>query len=105
MPVSQPRVTDLHLHDGEPLKFTAEFEILPDFKVAAYDDIKPETIDTTVSEEDVERALNNLRLQHATYNAVEEDRGLADGDFAVVGFRGIPKESEQEARRQAGGSR
>ncbi len=97
MPISQPRVTDLHLHDGEPLKFTAEFEILPDFKVAAYDDIKPETIDTSVSEEDVERALNNLRLQHATYNAVEEDRGLADGDFAVVGFRGTPKESEQDA--------
>ncbi len=97
LPVSQPRVTDLHLHEGEALKFTAEFEILPDFKVAAYDDIKPETIDTSVSEEDVERALNNLRLQHATYNAVEEDRALADGDFAVVGFRGTPKESEQEA--------
>ena len=97
VPVSQPRVTDLHLHDGEPLKFTAEFEILPDFKVAAYDDIKPETIDTNVSEEDVERALNNLRLQHATYNAVEEDRGLIAGDFAVVGFRGVPKEGEQNA--------
>jgi len=97
MPVSQPRVTDLHLHDGEPLKFTAEFEILPDFKVAAYDDITPETIDTSVSEEDVERALTNLRLQHAAYNAVEEDRGLVDADFAVVSFRGTPKESEQEA--------
>ena len=97
VPVSQPRVTNLHLHDGEPLKFTAEFEILPDFKVAAYDDIKPETIDTSVSEEDVERSLNNLRLQHAAYNAVEEDRGLIDGDFAVVGFRGTPQESEQDA--------
>ena len=96
LPVSQPRVTDLHLHDGEPLKFTAEFEILPDFKVAAYDDIKPETIDTSVSEEDVERALNNLRLQHATYNAVEEDRGLADGDFAVVSFRGNRQKKRTE---------
>ena len=96
-PVSQPRVTDLHLHDGEPLKFTAEFEILPEFKVVAYDDIKVETIDTNVSEEDVERALKNLHEQRATYNAVEEDRPLADGDFAVVGFRGIPKEGEQDA--------
>ena len=38
-PVSQPRVTDLHLHQGEPLTFKASFEMLPDFKVAAYDDI------------------------------------------------------------------
>jgi len=97
LPISQPRVTDLHLHDGRPLKFTAEFEILPDFKVADYADIKADTIDTIVSEEDVERALRNLRLQHATYNAVEQDHGLADGDFAVVGFRGIPKDGEQEA--------
>jgi trigger factor len=97
VPISQPRVTDLHLHDGEPLKFTAEFEIFPEFEVAAYDDIKPETIDTTVTEDDVERALTNLRLQKATYNAVEEGRPLADGDFAVVGFRGTAKDTEAEA--------
>ena len=93
-PVSQPRVTDLHLHDDEPLKFTAAFEIFPEFKVADYSDLQPVTFDTNVSEEDVEQSLRNLRLQHATYNAVEEDRGLADGDFAVVSFRGLPKESE-----------
>ena len=95
VPVSQPRVTDLHLHDDEPLKFTAEFEIFPEFKVADYSDIKPETIDTSVTEDEVEQSLKNLRLQHATYNAVEEDRGLADADFAVVSFRGLPKESAE----------
>ena len=45
----------------------------------------------------MENALNNLREQHATYSAVEEDRPLADGDFAVVSFKGTPKESEQNA--------
>jgi trigger factor len=97
LPVSQPRVTDLHMHDGEPLRFTSSFEVLPDIHLAAYDDIKPDVIDTNVSEEDVERALNNLRDQHATYNAVEDDRPLADGDYAVVSFKGTPKESEQDA--------
>jgi trigger factor len=96
LPISQPRVTDLHLNDGEPLKFTAEFEVLPNFKITAYDDIKPETIDTSVSEEDVEQALKNLRLQHATFNAVEDERPLADGDFAVVSFRGLPKDGEED---------
>ncbi len=97
LPVSQPRVTDLHLHEGEPLKFTASFEVLPDFKIGAYDDVKISRLDTNVSDEDVENALNNLRQQHATYNAVEEERPLADGDFAVVSFKGTPKESEQNA--------
>jgi trigger factor len=95
VPVSQPRVTDLHFHGDEPLKFTAEFEILPEIKLAAYDDIKPDTIDSNVSEEDVEAALKNLRLQHATFNPVEDDRAIADGDFAVVSFRGTPAEGTE----------
>ena len=95
VPISQPRVTDMHFHNDEPLKFTAEFEILPEIKLAAYDDIKADTIDTNVSEEDVETALKNLLLQHATYNAVEDDRAIGDGDFAVVSFRGIPAENEE----------
>jgi trigger factor len=98
VPISQPRVTNLHFHDNEPLKFTAEFEIFPEFKVAPYDDIKADTIDTNVSEDDVEQALKNLRLQHATFNPVEEERPIADGDFAVVSFRGTPKEGEPDAK-------
>jgi len=97
VPVSQPRVTDLNLHDEEPLKFKAEFEIFPEFKVADYSDIKAETIDTNVTEDEVEQSLKNLRLQHATYSPVEDDRGLADDDFAVVSFRGLPKDGEQDA--------
>jgi trigger factor len=97
-PVSQPRVTDLHIHEGEPLRFKASFEILPEFKLAPYHDIRVSTIDTTVTDEDVETALNNLRQQHATYSAVEEDRPLADGDFAVVSFKGTPKGGEANAK-------
>lgn len=97
-PISQPRVTDLHIHEGEPLRFKASFEILPQFTLAPYDDIRVTTIDVTVTDEDVETALNNLREQHATYSAVDEDRPLADGDFAVVSFKGTPKEVEGDAK-------
>jgi trigger factor len=95
-PVSQPRVTDLHMEVGEPLRFKAVFEILPEFTVTPYDDIKVETIDTNVTDEEVETALNNVRQQQATFNPVDEDRGLQDGDFAVVSFKGTPKEAEGE---------
>jgi len=100
-PVSQPRVSDLHLQEGEPLKFTAKFEVFPEFKIGPYDDIKTETIDTNVTDEDVETALNNLRQQHATYTPVEEDRVLADGDYATVSFKGTPKEGEAETDPEA----
>ncbi|HZP23130.1 MAG TPA: trigger factor [Terriglobales bacterium] len=96
VPVSQPRVIDLHMEKGEPLRFKASFEILPEFKLTPYDDIKVTTIDTNVTDEEVEAALNNLRDRQATFAAVEEDRALADGDFAVVSFKGTPKEGQAD---------
>ena len=100
-PVSQPRVTDLHIHEGEPLRFKASFEVLPEFDITGYQEISVEKPDTSVSEEDVETALQQLREQNASFNAIE-DRSLQDGDFAQVAFRGTPKnEGAQETEGQA----
>ncbi len=97
-PVSQPRITDLHLHDGEPLRFKASFEVMPDFHVAPYEDIRVTTLDTNVTDEEVETSLNNLRDQQATFTPVEEERPLQDGDFAVAGFKGTPKETDADSK-------
>jgi trigger factor len=89
-PVSQPRVTDLHLHDGEPLKFKASFEVLPDFDVQGYQDIKVEHPNVVVSDEEIDKTLTQLREQNASYTTIE-DRPIQDGDFAQVAFKGTPQ--------------
>ena len=90
-PVSQPQVSDLHVHEGEPLRFKASFEVLPDFEISGYHEIKVEKRDTSVSDQEVEDSLNGLRERHATFTAVD-DRPLADGDFAQVSFQATPKD-------------
>lgn len=92
MPVSQPRVTDLHLHEGEPLRFKASFEVMPEVPIQGYQEIQPAVPDSSVSEAEVEAAIEQLRQQHATYSAIEEERGLVDGDFAQVELQGHPKQ-------------
>ena len=92
VPVSQPRVTDLHLHEGEPLRFKASFEVLPEIEVSGYQELRIEKADTAVKDEEIEQSLNNLRDQQATYIALDE-RALSDGDFAQVSFEGVPKNS------------
>ena len=94
-PVSQPRVTDLHLHDGEPLRFKAAFEVLPEIKLQGYKDLRADKPEIAVSEADVEQALSDLRERHASFNPVE-GRPLADGDFAQVSLDGHPKSGESE---------
>jgi len=95
-PVSQPRVTDLHLHDGEPLRFKAAFEVLPEIKLEGYKELRADKPEIAVSEADVEQALADLRERHASFNPVE-GRALADGDFAQVSLDGNPKPGESES--------
>src|SRR5580765_2279952 len=39
-PVSQPQVQTLDFNEGQPLKFKAVFEVLPEFELASYKDLK-----------------------------------------------------------------
>lgn len=91
-PVSQPQVTDLHLEEGDPLRFKAKFEVLPEFEVTAYQDIKVAREMVSVSDEEVEKSLETMREQSAAYDPVNEDRPLADGDFAQVSFNSRSQE-------------
>jgi trigger factor len=100
-PVSQPRVTDLHLHDGEPLRFKAAFEVLPEIKLEGYKELRADKPEIAVSDTDVENALADLRERHASFNPVE-GRALADGDFAQVSLDGNPKSGQSESETEAG---
>jgi trigger factor len=100
IPVSQPRVTDLHIHDGEPLTFKASFEVLPEIQVEGYKDLRADKPGITVSDEDVEQALTSVREQHATYATVE-GRALAEGDFAQASMDGKPKDGQDVADAKA----
>jgi trigger factor len=97
VPVSQPRVTDLHIHEGEPLRFKASFEIMPEIKVEGYKELRADHPEIGVKDEEVEEALNNVREQHATYTSVE-GRPLQDGDFAQASMDGRPKEAEDKTQ-------
>ena len=93
MPVSQPRVTDLHIHDSEPLRFKASFEVMPEIPVEGYKELRADKPEIVVSEEEIEQALDNVREQHATFTSVE-GRPLADGDFAQASLDGRPKDAQ-----------
>ena len=93
-PVSQPRVSDLHIHDNEPLRFKASFEVMPEIKVEGYKDLCAEKPEIKVTDEEVEETLTGLREQQATFTTVE-GKTLADGDFAQASLDGQPKDDPE----------
>ena len=97
VPVSQPRVTDLHIHEGEPLRFKASFEIMPEIKVEGYQELRAEHPQIEVKDEEVEEALNNIREQRATFTTIEGSP-LGEGDFAQASMDGRPKDAEDKTQ-------
>jgi trigger factor len=59
-PVSQPKVEQLDFNDGQPLKFRAVFEVLPEFELGNYKDLQLEMPVMDVIDEDITQ--NHCRL-------------------------------------------
>ncbi|MGH9600007.1 MAG: trigger factor [Terracidiphilus sp.] len=97
-PVGQPRVTELTVEDGAPLHVKAIFEFIPAFSIEGYKDVTVDKPSTEVTDEEFEYELAQLRESRSTIEPVEEDRALADGDWAQISYKGqIEGEGEAEA--------
>ena len=93
-PISQPQVTGIEMEDGKPLRFKAAFEVVPDFSIDGYQDVKVERVPTEITDEEVNAELARIRDSHSTMDPVTEERPLADGDFAQISFTGTIQSAE-----------
>ena len=93
IPVSQPRVTELHTPEGQAMHFKASFEIMPEVRVEGYKELRAEHPEISVNDQEVEESLKGLQEQKATFAPVE-GRAIADGDYAQVSLDGTPQQDE-----------
>jgi trigger factor len=87
-PVGQPQVTELTVEDGTPLHVRAVFEFIPAFSIEGYQNVTVPKPVADITEEDVQQEFAQLRESRATIEPVEEDRPLADGDWAQISYTG-----------------
>ena len=88
-PVSQPQVDKLDFNEGQPLKFRAVFEVLPEFELGNYKSLEFEMPALEITDDDVTKTLEEMRERAATFAPVE-GRAIQDGDFAQVKLLGTP---------------
>lgn len=87
-PVSQPQVTNLEFEDGKPLRFKAAFEVVPDFSIEGYGEVKIDKPDTALTDAEFDEEVARIRDARSAMEPMTEDRTLADGDFAQISFQG-----------------
>ncbi|MET7570184.1 trigger factor [Streptomyces sp. NPDC005492] len=81
-PLGQPEVDITELKDGETLNFTAEVDIRPTIEIPDYSGIEVEVDAVEVSEEDIDKSVEQLRERFASTSPVE--RAAADGDVVTL---------------------
>jgi len=92
-PVDTPDIRDVLVEEGQPLKFTANFETVPAFDPGDYGTLQLRKPPVSLEADAVEQALERLRQRAARYEPVEA-RPVESGDTAVVD---LVRESSAEA--------
>jgi trigger factor len=84
---SLANIEDVQLGEDKSIRFRATVVTAPEFELPEYKNILVQLPETTVSESEIDAALERLRDQSADFVDVPE-RGLELGDFAVIDFEG-----------------
>ena len=89
IPVTQPEVDKVEFKEGEPLKFRAVFEVLPEFELGDYKNVEVQIDSVEAGEAQVDKAIAEMRDRAATFVPVE-GRAAQDGDFVLMKLNGTP---------------
>jgi trigger factor len=104
--ISQPDIKEVHFHAGEPVRFTAEFEVAPEVELGDYKGLEVAYQEPVVTEEDIDKRVEEVRNEKATFVNLDP-RPLADGDFAAVSLESIegiePPLKQDELNIEIGG--
>jgi trigger factor len=89
-PVSQPQVDKLEFNEGQPLKFRASFEVLPEFELGNYKSLEIEMPEMNLTDDDVVKTLTEMQQRAANFTPVE-GRAVENDDFVQVKLLGTPE--------------
>lgn len=84
--VGAPDIEEIQFGRGQDLQFAATIETAPEFEMPEYKGLPVKREIATVTDEDVERAINTLRGQRVSYRDLE--RPAQEGDILVVNYTG-----------------
>jgi trigger factor len=84
--VGYPDIEEIQFGRGQALQFAATIETAPEFQMPDYKGLQVKREARSVTDADVERALELLRRQHTKFETVA--RAARPGDIAVVNYTG-----------------
>ncbi|WP_067727257.1 trigger factor [Oceanobacillus damuensis] len=87
-PIAQPEVDIEQIEKGKDLVFTATVEVKPEVTLGDYKGLEVEEQSVEITDEDVDKELEQIRERHAEL-VVKEEGKAENGDTAVIDFEGF----------------
>ncbi len=84
--VGYPRIDATQSEDKDNMHFKAVFEVFPEVEIPSFADVELKRYVCPVTDAEVEKTIDVMRRQRATYNVVE--RAAQNDDSVKINFRG-----------------
>jgi trigger factor len=89
VPLNMPIFENGILKAGQDFSYSAVMEVRPEFDIDNYIGVEVEKEICSVSDEDVDKQLEEIRKSRGTLTSINEDRGIKEDDYAVISYRGF----------------
>ena len=86
--VARPEIQVTKIAKGNPMEFEAVVTLKPEVKLGKYKGVKVEKVEAEVTDEDIEKRLDQEREQNARLVAAD-DKEIEEGDQAIIDFEGF----------------
>ena len=86
-PAAQPSLVNVDTENSDSFIYTIEFEVFPEIKVGSLKSLTMDQINSKVTKEDEERALQDLQDRSTEYKTVK--RKSKEGDRLIIDFEGL----------------
>ena len=92
--IDYPRTEFGQVKKGEPFDVTITVTVFPEFEVKDYKGVEIETVSAEVTDEDVDKEIENLAARNS--RMVEVDRPAQDGDTVLIDYAGFVGDEQFE---------
>jgi trigger factor len=90
IPVTRPAVDKVEFKEGEPLRFRASFEVLPEFDLGDYKGVEVQVDAVETGDVQIDKTIEELRGRVGTFVPIE-GRPAKDGDYVLIKLIGTPE--------------
>lgn len=87
-PALRPKVEVTSFDEGKDLEYKVDVEVLPEITAPAFDSVEITRPVAEVTDEQISAGLTRIAETRRKFEPVTEERGLENGDVAVIDFEG-----------------